>query len=211
MNWSLLIAAVVGAVAAIIGGTLAAIVTARREHRRWQRDKLAEGTEKLSAVLLDVLLKFRTSGYQPPKQEIENLDLQRITSAVGTIAIYGSQQLGSAAFDLLDAYEALTLTPPGNHEKRDQLMDEFNKRGRIVSMLTRRDLSLRHPISSSLRPGVTAPEPSLSREALDQQMAQGKRVRRRVRRMRLVSRTVFAVYTLILLVIRARRRRRGSS
>ena len=164
---------------------------------------MAEGSERLVAATLDVMFKFNDDSYLPPKRDLEDSDLQRLGLAASMVSLYGSQQLGSAAMDVLDAYEALRLSVGEGLKRRDELVHELADRGRRVTILTRRDLNLQPEIEGPS--SIEAPE--LSRQALDRKVAAGAKKRQRFRRFRNANRVLFGSYTLYLLV-RAWRRRR---
>lgn len=202
MDWSTIVATVVGALAALVGGALTPVITSRRAHRDWRRNKLADASERLSAAILSVMFKFHQPGYKPPK-EIEDQDFKQLTSAVGTIAMYGSEDLAAAAFEVMDAYEALRTHNSG--QSIGELIETIAKRGGKVTALMRRDLNLvRLPAGPVEKP----PQPSLSQQALDNQTAKEDRSRRRFKRFRWATRIVFGLYSLFYFSWLARRRRR---
>jgi len=209
VDWSVLIAAVVGALAAILGGALTPLVTARRAHRDWRRDKLAEASEQLSAAVLEVMFKLNDDRYMPPSRDMEDLDFKRLTQAVGMVGLYGSQELGSAAFDVMDAYEGLRLSVGEGLKRQDELVREMANRGRAVTVFTRRDLKLKHRISGRTR--SHGPVEVLAQPALDRRVAEATEVRSRVSMIRNATRVLFGITTVLFLIKILQQRRPRST
>lgn len=212
-EWSQLVGVLIGGLLAIVGGALAPLIAARREHRHWRREKLAHSSEQLSAASLDAMIKFHDDRYMPPKRDIEDHDLQRMTASAGTMALSGSPQLAEAAFEVLDAYEALRMSAGEGAERRAELVNEMMQRGQKITIFTRRDLHLKHSIAVEAQfmaqKKLAAPTPALAEQAMERRIAKDDAALRRARRIRRWARVVVGIQALILLTVQARQRRRA--
>lgn len=106
-----LLAALVGAAAALLGAGLAPIVQSRRAHQQWQRDKLAERAEAFLEVLLEASHSVRKD-VQDDWDEKSSEDVwryfdelsDRVRDAYGRLDLYATARLRQAGGDVVDAY-----------------------------------------------------------------------------------------------------------